>query len=211
MPEVFSFLSPTSDTLTSLTVIDYSSRVKTIHQMLFQKPASHPFMKIRYVVSRAYSMWMSAHEIPAASDAFFVQSRPRCRIKETIQKSAKGVTKKLSVSRLPGSLILNMADIVQKPFKCFRNRTPANQNANLRDALTTVVQNPETEGASSSQKNEVSARTCYPSPSIFLQVPLSFQQQASHCSSDFQRPREPRVAWRACFTGIFVEYFDFLL
>ncbi|KAG1841728.1 hypothetical protein C8R48DRAFT_679203 [Suillus tomentosus] len=64
-------------------------------------------------------------------------SRPRCRIKETIQKSAKGVTKKLS-----------------KPFKCFRNRTPANQNANLRDALTTVVQNPETEGASSSQKNE---------------------------------------------------------
>ncbi|KAG2104349.1 uncharacterized protein F5147DRAFT_807845 [Suillus discolor] len=64
-------------------------------------------------------------------------SRPRCRIKQTIQKSAKGVTKKLS-----------------KPFKSFRNRTPANQNADLRDASTTMVQNVEMEGASSSQKIE---------------------------------------------------------
>ncbi|KAG2048157.1 hypothetical protein BDR06DRAFT_999836 [Suillus hirtellus] len=75
-------------------------------------------------------------------------SQPRCRIKQTIQKSAKGVTKKLS-----------------KPFKCFRNRTPANQNADLRDASTTVVQNIEME-ASSSQKNEHLTAAQIPSDSV---------------------------------------------
>ncbi|KAG1840890.1 hypothetical protein C8R48DRAFT_765866, partial [Suillus tomentosus] len=80
-------------------------------------------------------------------------SRPRCRIKQTIQKSAKGVTKKLS-----------------KPFKYFRNRTPANQNADLRDASTTVVQNIEME-ASSSQKNEHLTAAQIPSDSVNQGLP----------------------------------------
>ncbi|KAG2058289.1 hypothetical protein BDR06DRAFT_110835 [Suillus hirtellus] len=55
-----------------------------------------------------------------------------------------------------------MADIVQKPFKSSRNRIPANQNVDLRDVSTTVVQNVEMEGVSSSQKVDSSNDNKHP-------------------------------------------------
>ncbi|KAG1800406.1 uncharacterized protein HD556DRAFT_1033483 [Suillus plorans] len=91
---------------------------------------------------------MSAHGIHRCCNAFFVQSRLRTRVKQIIWKFAKGVAKKLA-----------------KPFKFFRNRIPANQSVDLQDASTTVVQNVEMEGSSSSQKVDSSNDDKHPTTS----------------------------------------------
>ncbi|KAG2120514.1 uncharacterized protein F5147DRAFT_2263 [Suillus discolor] len=75
-------------------------------------------------------------------------SQPRSGVKQGIRKFVRRVTK-----------------IHSKPFKSSRNRIPANQNVDLRDASTTVVQNVETEGASSSQKVDSSNDNKHPTTS----------------------------------------------
>ncbi|KAG1896945.1 uncharacterized protein F5891DRAFT_982964 [Suillus fuscotomentosus] len=101
-------------------------------------------------------------------------SRPRSRVKRTIRKFAKGVTKKLF-----------------KFFKIFRNRIPANQNVDLPDASTTVVQTVEIEGASSSQKNE---RCIYSSNDKHLatsQIPSDCVNQGPRGEPDSQVQAAP--------------------
>ncbi|KAG1902624.1 uncharacterized protein F5891DRAFT_1215023 [Suillus fuscotomentosus] len=80
-----------------------------------------------------------------------LDSQPRSRLKQAMQKFAKRATKNLS-----------------KPFKSSCNRIPANQKVVLEDASTTVVQNIEMEGASSSQKLDSSNNNKHPTTSEIL-------------------------------------------
>jgi hypothetical protein len=98
---------------------------------------------VRALVS---SLLTSANNIVTASDASFIQSQPHggffCQTLLKIKKNAK---KKAVRRRESQCESWNVADIVQKHFKCSRNNTPA-------------VQNADHEGASSNQNIEVGDR-----------------------------------------------------